>query len=48
MAQRPVRDVIAQKKQRPLLLSATTTVLEAARRMKRQAVGAAMIARYFA
>ncbi len=41
MPQRPVREIIAGK--RPLMLPATTTVQEAARRMKRQAVGAAMI-----
>jgi CBS domain-containing protein len=41
MPQRKVRDVI--KGRRPVLLRATTTVLEAARRMKRDSVGAAMI-----
>jgi CBS domain-containing protein len=42
MPQRPIRDVIANKKP-PLLLAAATTVHEAAKRMKRQGVGAAMI-----
>jgi CBS domain-containing protein len=41
MPQRPVRDVIA--KQRPLVLTAKTTVAEAARRMKRQNKGAVLI-----
>jgi CBS domain-containing protein len=41
MPQRLVREVIAKKQ--PLLLPADTSVREAARQMKRQSVGAAMI-----
>ena len=41
MPQRTIRDVIA--KQHTLALPATTTVQDAARRMKKQSVGAAMI-----